>query len=84
MRQPTLPPSVRPTSTTQSEDEADEPIGTEAEDGTAVADGGDEAVVKVRKADLPVNEVLVAIVRARRLPAVDKSLMGKASSDPQV
>lgn len=30
------------------------------------------------------NEILVALLRARKLPAVDKSMLSKASSDPQV
>ena len=45
-------------------------------ESTKAADG--EAV------DQPVNEVQIAVVRARRLPAVDKSFIGKATSDPQV
>ena len=48
--------------------------------------GGEEDVVEeTNEVDTkPVNEVLVAVLRARRLPAVDKSLLGKASSDPVV
>ena len=42
------------------------------------------AAAEEEAVDQPVNEVQIAVLRARRLPAVDKSLLGRASSDPQV
>ena len=60
------------------DDEHSEDGGGGVGGGEHVAEGTNEVSEK------PVNEVLVAVVRARRLPAVDNSLLGKASSDPVV